>query len=165
MTMKREKKSGTMKRATLAFFIPLASTILFANASFGKPINTGTEGGIASAVQQTPQPTKKDIPFVQVDEMPVFPGGDSAILKYIGDNTVYPEEAKKKGITGKVIVRFIVEKDCSVSEPTILTGVNPLLDAEALKVISSLPKFEKPGKNGGVAVRVFYMLPITFSLK
>ncbi|MBK7712480.1 MAG: energy transducer TonB [Bacteroidales bacterium] len=102
---------------------------------------------------------------MQVDEMPVFPGGDAAILKYIAENTVYPEAAKKNGITGKVIVRFIVEKDCSVSETTILQSVNPELDAESVRVIKTLPKFEKPAKNDGVAVRCFYMLPITFSLK
>lgn len=153
-----------MKRIILSFLIPAAIFIL-AGASYGKTINSGTEGGNPATDRQNPQPTKKEIPFVQVDEMPVFPGGDIAILKYIADNTVYPEAAKKQGITGKVIVRFIVEKDCSVSEATILQSVDPLLDAEALKVIGSLPKFEKPAKNGGVAVRVFYMLPITFSLK
>jgi TonB family protein len=162
--MKREKKSSTIKRLTLVFIMPVAATFILANSSFGKGINSPTEQVTSVTVQQDPQPTKKDIPFVQVDEMPIFPGGDTAILKYIADNTVYPEDAKKKGITGKVIVRFIVEKDCSVSEPTILKSVDPLLDAAALKVIASLPKFEKPAKNGGVPVRVFYMLPITFSL-
>ena len=105
------------------------------------------EAAEAAAAQPSPQPTKTDIPFVQVDEMPIFPGGDIAILKYIAENTVYPEEAKKNKITGKVIVRFIVEKDCSVSDVTILQSVDPLLDAEAVRVIKSLPKFEKPAKN------------------
>jgi TonB family protein len=140
-------------------------TLIFMITSCGKTVNSGTAGGEATAAQPAPQPTKTDIPFVQVDEMPVFPDGDNGILKYISENTVYPEEAKKNNITGKVIVRFVVEKDCSVSDATIIKSVDPLLDAEALKVISSLPKFEKPAKNGGVAVRVYYMVPITFSLK
>ena len=163
--MKREKELSTVTRVTLALLIPVAATFIFVVAAGGKTINSGTEGGAATAVQQDPQPTKKDIPFVQVDEMPVFPGGNIAILKYIADNSRYPEEAKKNKITGKVIVRFIVEKDCSVSEVTILQSVNPELDAEAVRVVKTLPKFEKPAKNGGVAVRVFYMLPITFDLK
>jgi TonB family protein len=163
--MKREKKPTTMKRVSSAILIPIAAIFIFTDASFGKTINSAMDGGKAVTVQQTPQTTKKDIPFVQVDEMPVFPGGDTAILAYISKNAVYPEAAKKKGISGKVIVRFIVEKDCSVSEAEILQSVDPMLDAEAIKVINSLPKFEKPGKNGGVPVRVFYMLPITFSLK
>ena len=165
MAMKREENLSRLKRVALALFIPAAATFILVCASYGKTINSLTEEGTATPVQQDPQPTKKDIPFVQVDEMPVFPGGDIAILKYIADNTVYPEEAKKNKITGKVIVRFIVEKDCSVSEVTILQSVNPEIDAEAVRVIKTLPKFEKPAKNGGVAVRVFYMLPITFDLK
>jgi len=163
--MKREKKFSRLTKVVLTLFITVAVSFVFTTPSSGKTINAITGEGVATAVQQDPQPTKKDIPFVQVDEMPVFPGGDIAILKYIADNTVYPDEAKKNGITGKVIVRFIVEKDCSVSEVTILQSVNPQLDAEAVRVVKTLPRFEKPAKNGGVAVRVFYMLPITFDLK
>jgi periplasmic protein TonB len=162
--MKKEKELCTMRRMTPAILITIAAIFIFTDSSFGKSNDCSTNGGKVIAVQQNPQPAQKDIPFVQVDEMPVFPGGDTALLKYIGNNTVYPEAAKKKGITGKVIIRFIVEKDCSVSEPEILKSVDPLLDAEAIKVINSLPRFEKPAKNNGVPVRVFYMLPITFAL-
>ena len=163
--MKREPKLSTWTRFALASLIPFAATFIFVVASSGRTINPWTGRAETTAVQQDPQPTTKDIPFVQVDEMPVFPGGDNAILKYIAENTTYPAEAKKNNITGKVIVRFVVEKDCSISEVTILQSVNPQLDAEAVRVIKTLPKFEKPAKNGGVAVRVFYMLPITFALK
>jgi len=163
--MKRKEKFRAFTRVALVLLILAAAPFIFAGATNGKTINSLTGEGAATALQQDPQTTKKDIPFVQVDEMPVFPGGDIAILKYICDNSRYPEEAKKNKITGKVIVRFIVEKDCSVSEVTILQSVNPELDAEAVRVVKTLPKFEKPAKNGGVAVRVFYMLPITFDLK
>jgi periplasmic protein TonB len=162
--MKRGIKLSTGTRVTLVLFVHVAA-LIFVVAACGKTSNSGTEGGVISAVQPVPPPTKTDIPFVQVDEMPVFPGGDEGILKYITENTTYPEIAKKNNITGKVIVRFIVEKDCSVSDATIIKSVDPLLDAEAIKVISSLPKFEKPAKNGGVAVRVYYMVPIAFALK
>jgi TonB family protein len=163
--MKREENVSKLTRVAHVLFIAAAAIFIFVGVSYGKTINSRAVGGADATVQQDPQPTKKDIPFVQVDEMPVFPGGDIAILKYIADNTVYPEEAKKNRITGKVIVRFIVEKDCSVSEVTVLQSVNPQIDAEAVRVVKTLPKFEKPAKNGGVAVRVFYMLPITFDLK
>ena len=162
--MKTEKSSGQLRRLSLILIIPIAA-IIFMVASCGKTNTSGTGGGAEAGVQPAPPPTTADIPFVQVDEMPVFPGGDAGILKYIAENTAYPEEAKKNNITGKVIVRFVVETDCSVSDATILQSVDPLLDAESLKVISSLPKFEKPAKNGGVAVRVYYMVPITFALK
>ncbi len=84
--------------------------------------------------------------------------------KYILEHTKYPEVSKKNGITGRVIVKFVVEKDGSVSKVEVEKGVDPALDAEAVRVISSLPKFEKPGKNSGELVRVQYILPISFAL-
>jgi len=162
--MKTEKNSGKLTRFSLIILITM-TTLIFVVSSCGKKASSGTGGEAAAAAQPASPATKTDIPFVQVDEMPIFPGGDAEIIKYIAENTVYPEAAKKNNISGKVIVRFIVGKDCSVSDATILQGVDPLLDAEALRVINSLPKFEKPAKNGGVAVSVYYMLPITFALK
>jgi len=111
-----------------------------------------------------PTPGNEDV-FTQVEEMPVFKDGDAGLLKFICDSTKYPKEAKTNNISGKVIVKFIVEKDGSVSNAEILRGVNPSLDAESVRVVSSLPKFDKPGKQGGKAVRVNYMIPITFTLK
>jgi len=103
--------------------------------------------------------------YVKVDTLPEFPQGDSAILKFIAENTVYPEDAKKENIIGTVVVRFIVNEDCSVSNVEVLKGVNPSLDAEAIRVVKSLPKFQKPGKLNGNAVNVYYMTPINFTLK
>jgi len=110
-----------------------------------------------------PVPGNEDV-FTQVEEMPVFKDGDAGLLKFIAESTVYPKDAKTNNISGKVIIKFIVEKDGSVSNAEILRGVNPSLDAESLRVVSSLPKFEKPGIQGGKAVRVNYMVPITFTL-
>jgi TonB family protein len=106
-----------------------------------------------------------DTVFTDVDKMPVFNDGDIGLLSYIAENTTYPEEAKKKSITGKVLVKFVVEKDCSVSQVEILEGVNPLIDNEALRVVKSLPKFKTPAIRAGIPVRVNYVLPITFTLK
>lgn len=111
-----------------------------------------------SAVSKEPEP------FVIVDEMPRFPGGDSLLLKYIVNNTRYPEAAKIQNITGKVILRFCVNKTGNVEQISVLKGVHPLLDAEAVRVASTLPQF-KPGKQRGVAVPVWYMVPVQFSLK
>jgi protein TonB len=96
--------------------------------------------------------------------MPVFTGGDAALLKYIADNTKYPELAKTNGITGKVIVRFAVNPDGSVNRVSVLKGVDPELDKEALRVVSLLPAFEKPGIKDGKKVSVWYMIPINFTL-
>ena len=102
--------------------------------------------------------------YQKVDVMPLFPGGDEALLKYIGDSTHYPKEAKLKAIQGKVITRFMVKADGTVSKVSILKGVDPLLDDEAKRVVATLPKFS-PGKLNGKNVPVWYVVPITFTLR
>lgn len=117
--------------------------------------------GVKEEVQEEdPEAT----PFVVVEEMPMFPGGDAALLKYIGEHTQYPEIAKENNIQGRVIVRFCVTSKGGVNQVSILKGVDPELDAEAIRVVNSLPVF-KPGKQGGKPVPVWYMVPITFTLK
>jgi TonB family protein len=117
-----------------------------------------------------PAPDEQFVPGIKegnayrtVDEMPVFPGGDTGLLNYISANTKYPKEAKDKGIQGQVFVRFIVKEDGSVSEVSILKSANPLLDSEAVRVVTTLSNF-KPGKFNGNAVPVWFILPITFAL-
>ncbi len=107
---------------------------------------------------------KSDEPFVVVEQMPMFPGGDGALLQYISENTKYPENAKTQNIQGKVIIRFCVTPDGGVSLASVLKGVSPELDAEAMRVVNTLPSF-RPGTQGGKAVPVWYMVPIEFSLK
>lgn len=103
-------------------------------------------------------------PFVVVDEMPQFPGGPNELLRYIAENVVYPEAAKDQNIQGRVIVRFAVTAKGKVEMATVLKGVHPDLDNAALSVVNKLPEF-KPGSQGGVPVPVWYMVPITFTLK
>jgi TonB family protein len=107
---------------------------------------------------------KSDEPFVVVEQMPIFPGGDGALLQYISKNTKYPENAKAQNIQGKVIIRFCVTPDGGVSLASVLKGVSPELDAEAMRVVNTLPSF-RPGTQGGKAVPVWYMVPIAFTLK
>lgn len=103
-------------------------------------------------------------PFVVVEEMPMFPGGEKALQQYIADHTEYPEIAKENNIQGKVIVRFCVTPKGGVSQVSVLKGVDPELDKEAIRVVNTLPTF-KPGKQGGKPVPVWYMVPINFTLK
>jgi protein TonB len=103
-------------------------------------------------------------PFVVVEEMPMFPGGEAALLAYIADHTQYPEVAKENNIQGKVIVRFCVTSKGGVDKVEILKSVDPELDKEAIRVVKTLPAF-KPGKQGGKPVPVWYMVPINFTLK
>ena len=107
---------------------------------------------------------KEEQVFVVVEEMPEFPGGELALRKYIAKAIVYPTIAQENGIQGKVFVNFVVNKDGSVSNAKIARGVDPSVDAEALRVVSTLPKW-KPGKQRGVPVRVSYTVPISFKLE
>ncbi|MGD0340749.1 MAG: TonB family protein [Bacteroidales bacterium] len=102
-------------------------------------------------------------PFVVVEEMPMFPGGDATLLKFIAENSHYPQSAKTNMITGRVIIRFVVNSEGQAEQATVLRGVDPSLDAEAVRVVNSLPAFS-PGKQGGRPVPVYYMVPITFTL-
>ena len=108
------------------------------------------------------EPVQGDV-FDVVEEMPQYPGGPQALFKFLGENVHYPEEAEKAGIQGRVIATFVVEKDGSISQPTVVKSVDPLLDAEALRVISAMPKW-KPGKQNGEVVRVKYTVPLSFHL-
>ena len=103
-------------------------------------------------------------PFVVVEEMPMFPGGETELLKYISEHTQYPEVAKENNIQGRVVVRFCVTSKGGVNQVSILKGVDAELDKEAIRVVNTLPTF-KPGKQGGKPVPVWYMVPITFTLK
>jgi protein TonB len=108
-------------------------------------------------------PVEKE-PEIIVQEMPVFPGGEKALLSFISQNLKYPEEAVKNNLFGKVIIKFAVASDGSVKRIEVLRSINPLLDQEAIRVISMLPKW-KPGKQNGVPVAVWYSVPVSFELK
>ena len=101
--------------------------------------------------------------FMVVENMPEFPGGDLGLMNYIRKNVKYPPIAKEYNITGKVYVSFIVDKTGSVTNVKIVRGVDKNLDAEALRVVKSLPKY-KPGKQRGKPVRVMFTIPINFTL-
>ena len=103
-------------------------------------------------------------PFDVVEQMPQFPGGHAALLQYLAQNIRYPEAAHKAGIQGRVIANFVVEKDGSITEGRIVKSVSPELDAEALRVINSMPNWI-PGRQNGEAVRVKYTIPVTFQLQ
>jgi protein TonB len=96
--------------------------------------------------------------------MPEFPGGEGELLKYLAKNTVYPQMERDNDIQGRVMLRFVVLEDGSVSEVQVLRGVSPGLDKEAVRVVKSMPKF-KPGRQQGKPVRVYYNLPFMFKLQ
>lgn len=101
--------------------------------------------------------------FDVVENMPSYPGGRNAMIAFFSSNMKYPEAAKKKGIHGRVIVNFVVDKDGSITEAKVVRSVDPLLDKEALRLVYSMPKWN-PGTMDGKPVRVRYSVPFTFRL-
>ncbi|MDE6811858.1 MAG: energy transducer TonB [Muribaculaceae bacterium] len=112
-------------------------------------------------VEKKPEPEKI---FVAVEQPAEFPGGQAAMMKWLSNNIRYPESAQQNGISGRVVVKFVVERDGSVSSPTIVKGVDRDLDQEALRVVKRMPKWQ-PGKNNGQPVRSYFNLPVTFRLQ
>lgn len=110
--------------------------------------------------------TKKEEPFLIVDEMPDFPGGVAEMMKYIQKNIQYPQMAKEAGISGRCTLKFVVSPSGDITNITVLKGVTgcPECDKEAIRVVKSMPAW-KPGKQNGRAVPVYFNLPINFQLR
>lgn len=128
------------------------------------------EGGtVLKAVEEiaAPEPPKHEEEnkvFDVVEQMPSFPGGPAALMKYLSENMRYPAVAEENGIQGRVTVQFVVEKDGSVTDVKTMKSVDPALDREAERVVKSMPKWI-PGKQNGSAVRVKYFVPVVFHLQ
>ena len=114
---------------------------------------------------QTHKDTTTDDKVYDVcEQIPIYEGGDAALLKYLTDSVKYPELAKKHGVQGRVVIGFIVEKDGSLTDVKVLRHVDIALDAEVLRVIKGMPKWI-PGRHNGQRVRVRYLLPIHICLQ
>ncbi|WP_321520076.1 energy transducer TonB [uncultured Bacteroides sp.] len=117
------------------------------------------------SIQYTQQEEPEKEENVQLTEyQPEFPGGEAALLEYLRRKVNYPVAAQESGIQGRVIVQFAINRDGSVSDPVVLRSVCPVLDKEAIRVISSMPRW-RPGMQGGRTVRAIYTIPVSFKLK
>ena len=179
ITMMMKRKSNPWARLKYAYVLPLAA---IAVAAFARPEvqNASSEisavkvndlvGNLVTNLEenftlpdsnvQLPQDSIYEI----VEVMPVFPGGQTGMMKYLSDNIKYPEEAQEAGIEGRVFTRFVINEDGSVSDVEILRGVHPLLDAEAIRVVKTMPKWT-PARQDGKTVKVKYALPLVFRLQ
>lgn len=110
-----------------------------------------------------PEPAEPDF-FTIVEDMPTFPGGDAALLKFIGENVQYPSIAKENGITGVVYVSYVVGKSGEIKDVKVVRGVDPFLDKEAMRVVTTIKGYT-PGKQRGKPVPVQFTIPIRFVLK
>lgn len=162
MAMMTRKPTSAVANAKLLLVIPVIA-LVFLTISASKSDQNSINSLKPSSNKEIVSESGIN-PLVNVEEMPEFPGGDAALLNYISQNTRYPELSAKQGETGKVIVRFCVNTDGSTCLISILQGVSPELDKEAMRVVKSLPSF-RPGRNGSKAVPVWYMVPIQFTLQ
>ena len=106
---------------------------------------------------------KEEAPFVIVEVMPEYPGGDEARVKFLSENLSYPKAAREAGLEGRVFIGFVVEPDGRLTNFSVVRSVSPILDDEALRVVKMMPKWTA-GKQRGKAVRVQFQVPITFTL-
>lgn len=128
-------------------------------------MNVVGEVAVTGLADPKAEPSKNDDEvYLVVDEMPEYPGGSMALRTLLAQSIKYPLDAVKKGIQGKVYVNFVVEKDGTVGLVKIARGVDPSLDAEAMRVVKLLTNW-KPGKQKGKDVRVSYTVPIQFALE
>ena len=175
ITMMLKEKSSPWARVKYLYVLPLAA---LAVSAFARPevsavadelssakvndlvasMKTNQLETVSFAVKDTLTPV-----FEVVERMPQFPGGVAAQVEYFKKNLRYPAEAKKAGTQGRVVVQFFVNKDGSISNVKVLRGVDPALDAEAIRLVNSMPKW-KPGMQKGKAVTVKYTVSVLFSL-
>ena len=116
------------------------------------------------AQPEPPKHVEEDKVFDIVEQQPLFPGGQGALMQFLHDNIKYPVVAQENGVQGRVTVQFVVEKDGSITDVHVLRGVDPSLDKEAVRVVKSMPRWT-PGKQNGTTVRVNYRLPVLFRLQ
>ena len=133
-------------------------------------IATSEETNQAVEIKYVPVAVEEEAPeeqtiFEVVEQMPEFPnGGMAGLMQYLSKNIKYPTIAQENGTQGRVTVQFVVNRDGSIVDAKVLRGVDPYLDKEAIRVISSMPKW-KPGMQRGKAVRVKYTVPVMFRLQ
>ena len=135
-----------------------------APATAAEPVQAVADAQPKADAPEAVVPDGDDKVYDIVEQQPEFPGGSSAMAKWLGDNIKYPAEAAKKGIEGRVIVQFVVGSDGTVGNVNIMRGVDPLLDKEAVRVINAMPKWT-PGKQDGKPVAVKYTIPVTFRFR
>jgi len=159
--MMNKQASNPLARFKYLLFVPLAIALLAMN-------NTTIRANVQKKVVKTTKTTKKadasNKVYEVVEQMPSFPGGDAAMMKYLAENIKYPVSAQKAKEQGRVVVQFIVEKDGAVTGVKTVRSVTPVLDAEAVRVIKAMPKWVS-GKQDGQLVRVRYNVPVSFKLQ
>lgn len=193
ITMMLKRKSNPWARLKYAYILPLAaiSVATLANAKVSEPLNALSEVKVSDlsdyliqkseksnavaiktpylSLPETQKPQKKikfarpNIVYDMVEKQPEYPGGVAAMLRYLSANIKYPTSAKQKGVEGKVIVQFVVDRTGTIRDCKVLRSIDTDLDKEAIRVVRNMPKWT-PGMQKGEKVSVKYTLPISFQL-
>ena len=156
--MMTKNKSSQWNNLRALVVVPVIALALLA---FANPTNETADELVVVAYEQ--DNVSQDV-YETVEQMPEFPGGVARLMRYLSENIKYPPEAAKNDIEGRVIVQFIIDETGQVGEVKVVRSVSDELDAEAVRVVKTLPKFE-PGRQDGEAVSVWYTLPINFKLQ
>lgn len=154
--MINKRRTYTTGRIKYALYVSLTFILFCAD-------NIGVMAQSADKVNTSPSEAQDTTVHKVVEQMPEFPGGLGKCMFFLAKHIKYPKEAFNNGEEGRVIVQFVVNRNGRITEEKIVQGVSPSLDAEALRVIKSMPKW-KPGTQNGKAVRVLFTLPIAFKL-
>ena len=169
IAMMMKPKSNPWARMKYAYVLPLAALTMTAFArpevsEVTKEISGAKVSNLVENLQANrTQINAKDSIYRVVDVMPEFPGGVQAMMEFMKNNLRYPEELRAKGTQGRVVVQFVVNKDGSFSDMEVIRKIDPLMDAEALRVINAMPRW-KPGMQDGKPVAVKYTVPVLFKL-
>ena len=145
------------------------AAVVTANGQQDRAVQSTMQSPVAVERNAEAQVTDESNPqsetiYKSVEQMPMFPGGEAGLLRYLQENIQYPPEAAKNNVQGRVILQFVVDKTGQVGEVKILRSVSEEIDAEAVRVVKSLPKFE-PGRQDGKPVAVWYTLPVSFNIR
>ena len=191
ITMMQKRKSNPWARMKYAFVLPVAATAMaaFARPEISRQMaeissakitdlsrmvqTTAAERTRPEAIDTTTSAREVMVTgyaqftdnkvYESVEVMPEFPGGQAELLKFVAKSIKYPTEAQRKGVQGRVIVKFVVETNGSISNIHVVKGIDPLLDAEAIRVCTTMPTWA-PARQEGKAVRCYYTIPVTFRL-
>ena len=168
ITMMLKKKSNPMRCATALYILPAAALTLSLFASPQETVGNNLADEPVSVHKSSETFEKNDTTEERIykvcEKAPEYPGGTKALLKFLGENTKYPEEALKNGKEGRAFIQFVISTDGSVCDVKVVKSAgDESLDNEAMRVIASMPKWE-PGTQGGEKVRVQYTLPVAFHI-
>ena len=179
MTMNKSSRWNRLRALAVVPVIALAllafantksvAAVVTANGQQDRAVQSTMQSPVAVEQNAEAQVTDESNPqsekiYKSVEQMPMFPGGEVGLLRYLQENIQYPPEAAKNNVQGRVILQFVVDKTGQVGEVKILRSVSEEIDAEAVRVVKSLPKFE-PGRQDGKPVAVWYTLPVSFNIR